>query len=154
MRQKDLNICLGFPVNGSETRPSLPPLVVQRFRSWSCNICLGEHEFNMDDIQSNHEGTKETLTHKSDHTRKEIDVNKIIDLTGDSDDSESDRMSINEEQRNEAEVSINEITGNFKIIPFYLLRGQLLQIMFMQGIVRRMEKMKMKFRIFIKRSLP
>jgi len=109
MRQKDLNICSPFLVNGSETQPSFPPLVVQRFRSWSCNLCLGGNEFNIgyqSDQRTYFTGIKETLTDKSVHARNEIDINKLIDLTGDSD----------EEEKNDAEVSIDEITGNFKII--------------------------------------
>ncbi|KAK7372567.1 hypothetical protein VNO80_05952 [Phaseolus coccineus] len=102
MRQKDLNIGSPFPVNGSETQPSLPPLVVKRFRSWSCNLCRGENEFNIDD-QSDQttccEGIQETLTDKRVHARKLI----LIDLTADTD------MQINEEEKNDAEVSVNEI---------------------------------------------
>ncbi|KAL9316184.1 hypothetical protein ACSQ67_017185 [Phaseolus vulgaris] len=103
MRQKDLNICSPFLVNGSETQPSFPPLVVQRFRSWSCNLCLGGNEFNIgyqSDQRTYFTGIKETLTDKSVHARNEIDINKLIDLTGDSD----------EEEKNDAEVSIDEIT--------------------------------------------
>ncbi|KAK7372566.1 hypothetical protein VNO80_05951 [Phaseolus coccineus] len=103
MRQKDLNICSPFLVNGSETQPSFPPLVVQRFRSWSCNLCLGGNEFNVgyqSDQRTCYTGIQETLTDKSVHARNEIDINKLIDLTGDSD----------EEEKNDAEVSIDEIT--------------------------------------------
>lgn len=62
------------------------------------------------------EETQETVTRKSVPARKNIDINELIDLTGDSGDSESDGMSIKEEERNCDQVSINEITGNFKII--------------------------------------
>ncbi|ESW13683.1 hypothetical protein PHAVU_008G216900, partial [Phaseolus vulgaris] len=112
MRQKDLNIGLPFPINGSETQPSLPPLVVKRFRSWSCNLCCGENDFNIGD-QSNQrtccEGIQETLTDKSVHARNEIHIHRIIDLTADTDSSETHHMQINEEETNDAEVSIHEI---------------------------------------------
>jgi len=106
-----------LPLNG--THPSFPPLVVQRFRSWSCNLCLVGNEFNIghqNDQRTCCRGIQETLTHKSVHARKEIDINQLIDLTGDSDDSESDHITINEEKKNDAKVSIDEIIGNFKII--------------------------------------
>ncbi|CAJ1972252.1 unnamed protein product [Sphenostylis stenocarpa] len=75
MRQKDLRICSPFAIDGSETQPSLPPLAVPRFQSWSCNVCRGESVSDIINQRACSEG---------------IDINNFIDLTGDSDDSESD----------------------------------------------------------------
>ncbi|KAL2326535.1 hypothetical protein Fmac_025593 [Flemingia macrophylla] len=45
-RQKDWKKCSPFQVVESGTQSMLPPLVVPKFKSWSCNKCERENEFN------------------------------------------------------------------------------------------------------------
>jgi len=132
MRQKDLSVCFPTQVSGSATQPSLPPLVVQRFPLWSCNVCRGENVFNISDQSDQRtccERVQETLTHNNVPAIEESEITNLIDLNGGSDDrhNEGDHMPINQEENNDADqVPVNEITGNnFTIITctrvFYLI---------------------------------
>ncbi|WVY90108.1 hypothetical protein V8G54_035622, partial [Vigna mungo] len=113
MRHKDPSLC--FPVRGSETQPSLPPLVVRKFPSWSCSVCRRENVVNISDESEQRTCCKrvqEPLTHKSVPARKETDTIKVIDLTGSINDrDDSDHTPVNEEEKNDADqISLNEIT--------------------------------------------
>lgn len=120
MRKKNLKICSPFPGHEFEAQPSLPPLIVPKFPSWSCNNCRGENELNV--IENNDEreccnGNQETQIDNSIPTGEEIDIRKFIDLTGQSDDGESDYILFN----HNVEVAHDRITGNFKNITLNCL---------------------------------
>lgn len=122
MSNKDPSLC--FPVRGSETQPSLSPLVVRKFPSWSCSVCRREDLLNISDETDQRTSCKEVqepLTNKNVPARKETEIIKVIDLTGSINDRDNgDHTPINEEEKNEADqISINEITGNFKIKQEY-----------------------------------
>ncbi|KAL5184673.1 hypothetical protein HKD37_17G048346 [Glycine soja] len=111
MRKKNLKICSPFPGHEFEAQPSLPPLIVPKFPSWSCNNCRGENELNV--IENNDEreccnGNQETQIDNSIPTREEIDIRKFIDLTGQSDDGESDYILFN----HNVEVAHDRITDH------------------------------------------
>ncbi|KAK7384992.1 hypothetical protein VNO78_30697 [Psophocarpus tetragonolobus] len=96
MRLKDLKKCSPFPINESETQ-SMPPLVVPRFQSWSCTTCLDEETTNIAMDESIHREVtniiEQTFIHNCTSKVNETNVNKIIDLTNDVDDYESDQHS-------------------------------------------------------------
>jgi len=74
-------------------------------------VCRGENVYNMGERSYHRTCCRRIQETVTDSARE------VIDLTADTDDErESDHIPIHEGEKNVAEVSINEITGNFKII--------------------------------------
>ncbi|RDX84396.1 hypothetical protein CR513_34552, partial [Mucuna pruriens] len=98
-----------FLGNELEAQPSLPPLVVPRFKSWSCKLCQGENVFGViDNNEQRYSSNEIQETPMLDYIS--IDLNKLIDLTRDGDGNENNHTPINNEKRKDVEVAINRIT--------------------------------------------